>query len=444
MGERDDARHQVEQKRERMSRIAHEVSRRMTPGYAKERAREMARDRMSSARDRAVEHRVVRSAAGGRESGPSWRRRCSRGRRSACGARSLRTAGTSSARTATAYPPGASGYAAGHEDYVAYGGGRGCPEEAFVGGEPGGATKPGIGEKTSREVASEVKERARANGGAGEGAHPGGDLVDEGAPSGPRAAPGEHARGHRPVGPRRNGARRAVRLRAPGDAAGARDARARAAQGARARGAGKDKASRRAPRRWRRRPRRSGPAASSGRSRGRPAGRRRSRRRQSIDVKRGLPGDARPRGCTSSGGRWGPAPRSSRVAGESGAYAPLLGAAPRGPRAGGRLPLPERDGHRARRLERVVDLAAARRTRAAPPARPRRAKCSRDRSARRCGPAGSRPAWTPPRPGWRSPPTRSRARAGTAGRSGRGRRRAPRAACHPGSPRPPAGPSTNP
>lgn len=55
MGERDDARHRVEQKRERIGRIAHEVSRRMTPGYAKERAREMARDRMYRAKDRAVE-----------------------------------------------------------------------------------------------------------------------------------------------------------------------------------------------------------------------------------------------------------------------------------------------------------------------------------------------------------------------------------------------------
>jgi hypothetical protein len=55
MGERDDARHRVEQKRERIGRLAQEVSRRMTPGYAKERAREMARDRMYRAKDRAVE-----------------------------------------------------------------------------------------------------------------------------------------------------------------------------------------------------------------------------------------------------------------------------------------------------------------------------------------------------------------------------------------------------
>jgi hypothetical protein len=39
-----------------MTAIAHEVSRRMTPGYAKERAREMARERVSEVRDRAVEN----------------------------------------------------------------------------------------------------------------------------------------------------------------------------------------------------------------------------------------------------------------------------------------------------------------------------------------------------------------------------------------------------
>jgi hypothetical protein len=55
MGERDDAQHQVERSRERMSAIAQEVSRRMTPGYAKERAKEMARDKAYEARDRAVE-----------------------------------------------------------------------------------------------------------------------------------------------------------------------------------------------------------------------------------------------------------------------------------------------------------------------------------------------------------------------------------------------------
>jgi ElaB/YqjD/DUF883 family membrane-anchored ribosome-binding protein len=55
MGERDDAQHQVERTRERMSAIAQEVSRRMTPGYAKERAKEMARERAYEVRDRAVD-----------------------------------------------------------------------------------------------------------------------------------------------------------------------------------------------------------------------------------------------------------------------------------------------------------------------------------------------------------------------------------------------------
>ncbi len=56
MGERDDARHQVEQTRARMSAVAHEVSRRLTPEYAKERATEMARYRAMQARDRAVDN----------------------------------------------------------------------------------------------------------------------------------------------------------------------------------------------------------------------------------------------------------------------------------------------------------------------------------------------------------------------------------------------------
>lgn len=59
MGERDDAKHQVEQTRARMSEIAHEVSRRMTPDYAKEqakeRAREMARHGATQVKERAVE-----------------------------------------------------------------------------------------------------------------------------------------------------------------------------------------------------------------------------------------------------------------------------------------------------------------------------------------------------------------------------------------------------
>lgn len=56
MGERDDAKHQVRETRARMTAIAHEVSRRMTPEYAKERAREMARHKAMEVRDRAVEN----------------------------------------------------------------------------------------------------------------------------------------------------------------------------------------------------------------------------------------------------------------------------------------------------------------------------------------------------------------------------------------------------
>lgn len=56
MGERDDARHQVEQTRARMTAVAHEVSRRMTPRYAKERATEMARYRAMQARNRAMDN----------------------------------------------------------------------------------------------------------------------------------------------------------------------------------------------------------------------------------------------------------------------------------------------------------------------------------------------------------------------------------------------------
>lgn len=55
MGERDDAKRSVESSRARIGVLAHEVSRRMTPGYAKERAREMARDKAYEMRDRAAE-----------------------------------------------------------------------------------------------------------------------------------------------------------------------------------------------------------------------------------------------------------------------------------------------------------------------------------------------------------------------------------------------------
>lgn len=56
MGERDDAKRSVESTRARIGVLAHEVSRRMTPGYAKERAKEMARYRAYEMRDRAAEN----------------------------------------------------------------------------------------------------------------------------------------------------------------------------------------------------------------------------------------------------------------------------------------------------------------------------------------------------------------------------------------------------
>jgi ElaB/YqjD/DUF883 family membrane-anchored ribosome-binding protein len=56
MGERDDAKRSVESTRARIGVLAHEVSRRMTPGYAKERAREMARYKAYEMRDRAAQN----------------------------------------------------------------------------------------------------------------------------------------------------------------------------------------------------------------------------------------------------------------------------------------------------------------------------------------------------------------------------------------------------
>jgi hypothetical protein len=147
MGERDDARREVEQKRERIGRIAHEVSRRMTPGYAKERAREMARDRMYRARDRAVESSwlapllgagvgvLVAKALQSRAQERGW------GERDRFGS--------------SGYEPyrGNGRYGVG-EEYDAYGSETALPDAEYAGGEERGS---GLGEK-----ASEMKDRARA------------------------------------------------------------------------------------------------------------------------------------------------------------------------------------------------------------------------------------------------------------------------------------------
>ncbi len=157
MGERDDARHQVEQKRERMSRIAYEVSRRMTPRYAKERAREMARDTMLGARDRAVENRwfapLIGAGVGALVARALKSRAQERGwERDRFGGRGELEGGM------YGYPrSGLPGYAAGHEEYDVYRGAASMPEEARAGDVTGEEASGGLGEK-----ASEVKERARA------------------------------------------------------------------------------------------------------------------------------------------------------------------------------------------------------------------------------------------------------------------------------------------
>jgi hypothetical protein len=155
MGERDDARHQVEQKRERIDRLAHEVSRRMTPGYAKERAREMARDRMYRARDRAVESSwfapllgagigaLVAKALQSRAQDRSWDRwdRWDRGRFGASAYEPYRGNGR--------YGPEA--------EYDAYGSETSLPR-AELGAEESGED---AGSRISGK-ASEMKERARS------------------------------------------------------------------------------------------------------------------------------------------------------------------------------------------------------------------------------------------------------------------------------------------
>jgi ElaB/YqjD/DUF883 family membrane-anchored ribosome-binding protein len=151
VGERDDARHQVEQKRERMSQLAHEVSRRMTPEYAKERAREMARDRMYRARDRAVESSwfgpLLGAGIGALVAKSLQSRAQDRRDRERYGS-------GYPYRDVHAYPREWSGYAVEREEYDLYGADVGLQGEASEGA---GETGSSLGEK-----ASETKERARA------------------------------------------------------------------------------------------------------------------------------------------------------------------------------------------------------------------------------------------------------------------------------------------
>jgi hypothetical protein len=65
MGERDDARRSIEDARERMSAIAEELARRASPGFMKERAREVAVRKTSEYRERAVSSPGTWSVLGG-------------------------------------------------------------------------------------------------------------------------------------------------------------------------------------------------------------------------------------------------------------------------------------------------------------------------------------------------------------------------------------------
>lgn len=65
MGERDDARRSIEDARERMSAIAEELARRASPGFMKDRAREVAVRKTSEVRDRAASSPGAWSILGG-------------------------------------------------------------------------------------------------------------------------------------------------------------------------------------------------------------------------------------------------------------------------------------------------------------------------------------------------------------------------------------------
>jgi ElaB/YqjD/DUF883 family membrane-anchored ribosome-binding protein len=65
MGERDDARRSIEDARERMSAIAEELARRASPGFVKDRAREVAVRKTTEYRDRAVSSPGTWSLLGG-------------------------------------------------------------------------------------------------------------------------------------------------------------------------------------------------------------------------------------------------------------------------------------------------------------------------------------------------------------------------------------------
>jgi hypothetical protein len=135
-----------------MSRIAHEVSRRMTPEYAKERAREMARDRMHRAKDRAVESSWLAPLVGAGIGALAAKAVQSR----AQGGRRFEQEGASygQRRELYGYPRGEYGYPGGeYPEYASTGEYDLYGAEAGEGGDGGS----GLGER-----AAEARDRARA------------------------------------------------------------------------------------------------------------------------------------------------------------------------------------------------------------------------------------------------------------------------------------------
>jgi hypothetical protein len=144
-----------------MSRIALEVSRRLTPGYAKERAREMARERMSRTRDRAIESSwfapllgagigalVAKTLQSRAQQGRGWEDRERFGYRGEPAGRGYEYG----------YPRGSYARYAAAREYDEYGTAAGLSDEALAGGrEASGETGSKLADK-----AAEVKERARA------------------------------------------------------------------------------------------------------------------------------------------------------------------------------------------------------------------------------------------------------------------------------------------
>jgi hypothetical protein len=135
-----------------MSRIAYEVSRRMTPEYAKERARDMAREGMYRARVRAVESSWFTPVLGAAVGALVAKALQSRAQEQGWGARSPQPRFE---RRRYAYPYPRGSYSV--EEYDEYGTAvPSADDEQLAGSEE----RSGLGEKAAQRAA-DVKERAR-------------------------------------------------------------------------------------------------------------------------------------------------------------------------------------------------------------------------------------------------------------------------------------------